>query len=77
MTPTEEKAKAIINKITSHAHWHEWNGVPRSMIEKCISNGLDEYSKQKCIDLLSWLMKVHPPGYLSESEIYDRFIKSQ
>jgi len=40
----KEKAKAIVNKITSHASWDDWNGVPRSYIERVISDGLDEYA---------------------------------
>lgn len=42
----KNQAKLIVNRITGFAPWSNWNGVLRSTIEECITDGLVEHGNR-------------------------------
>ncbi len=79
----EDKAKAIVNLITGHAPWKDWNGISRSNIEQSIANGISEYAKQQAIAFANYVMKEYTKALcsdspmLSDEDIYAQFIEQQ
>jgi hypothetical protein len=82
----EDKAKAIVNLITGHAPWSNWNGISRSNIERSIANGLSEFAKQQAIAFANFIAqhdyKPHnidtwDDGRKNTYEVYDDFIEFQ
>lgn len=77
MMTKEAKAKAIVNLITGHAPWNNWNGIARSAIEQSIANGLAEYAKQQAISFFEHLKKYASYGDNTPEQLYNQFIEQQ
>lgn len=79
----EEKAKAIVNSITSYAPWGDWSGVTREEIERIIEAGLDGYAKQQAIDFANYVMNDYKASLrsgspiLTDEHIYNQFTETQ
>lgn len=87
----KEKAKLVVNRITSWAPWNSWYDVSRAEIEGKIEVGLQEYAKEQAIAFaienaqrkLTWLKSLRqapdPESVENDrmEERYLQFIKQQ